>query len=127
MAKINEATDTDLKIIEDLKKAGWKPGDTLLYQQEYSLTPEQQKLFEGKKSIRPDITLTDLSGNILAVFENKFEDEKKSAYQTPHTLRSSFKTPFFICLFTRKDSLLRHRMEGPRVGRISASQWLHVA
>jgi len=49
MAKINEATDTDLKIIEDLKKAGWKPGDTLLYQQEYSLTPEQQKLFEGKK------------------------------------------------------------------------------
>lgn len=80
MPKINEATDTDLKVIEDLKRSGWKPGDTLLYQQEYGLTPEQQKVFEGKKGIRPDITLTDLSGNILAVFENKFEDEKKALH-----------------------------------------------
>ena len=74
MTKINEATDTDLKVIELLKNLGWKPGDTLLYQQEYILTPEQQKTFEGRKSIRPDITLTDLNGNILALFENKFED-----------------------------------------------------
>jgi type I site-specific restriction endonuclease len=78
MPKINEATDTDLKIIDELKKLGWKPGDTLLYQQEYILTPEQQKLFEGRKSIKPDITLTDLNGNIVAIFENKFEDEKKA-------------------------------------------------
>lgn len=49
MGKINEATDTDLRVIEDLKMSGWKPGDTLLYQQEYSLTPEQQKIFEGQK------------------------------------------------------------------------------
>ena len=77
MPKINEATDTDLKVIKGLEKLHWKPGDTLLYQQEYSLTPEQQKVFEGKKSIKPDITLTDLNGNVLAVFENKFEDEKK--------------------------------------------------
>ncbi len=60
MPKINEATDTDLKIIEELKKLGWKIGDTLLYQQEYLLTPEQQKLFEGRKSIRPDITLSEV-------------------------------------------------------------------
>ena len=78
MAKINEATDTDLKVIEEFKKLGWKPGDTLLYQQEFTLTPQQQKIFEGKKGIKPDITLTDLNGNILAVFENKFEDEKKA-------------------------------------------------
>lgn len=78
MAKINEATDTDLKVIEELKQLGWKPGDTLLYQQEFTLTPQQQKIFEGKKGIKPDITLTDLNGNILAVFENKFEDEKKA-------------------------------------------------
>jgi type I site-specific restriction endonuclease len=78
MSKINEATDTDLKIIEDLKKLGWKVGDTLLYQQEYALTPEQQKLFEGRKSVKPDITLLDLNHNILAIFENKFEDEKKA-------------------------------------------------
>jgi type I site-specific restriction endonuclease len=78
MVKINEATDTDLKIIDELKKLGWKPGDTLIYQQEYTLTPEQQKLFEGRKSIKPDITLTGLNGNIIAIFENKFEDEKKA-------------------------------------------------
>ncbi|MFH1997200.1 MAG: hypothetical protein ABII94_00705 [Patescibacteria group bacterium] len=79
MAKINEATDTDLKIIEELKKLGWNPGDTLLYQQEYALTPEQQKQFEGRKSIKPDITLIDLNhNNIVAIFENKFEDEKKA-------------------------------------------------
>jgi type I restriction enzyme R subunit len=78
MPKTNEATDTDLKIIHELEKLGWKPGDTLFYQQEYKLTPEQQKLFEGRKSIKPDITLTDLFGNILAVFENKFEDERKA-------------------------------------------------
>ena len=78
MTKINEATDTDLKIIEELYKLGWKRGDTLLYQQEYNLTPEQQKTFKGRKSIKPDITLTDLNGDVIAVFENKFEDEKKA-------------------------------------------------
>jgi type I restriction enzyme, R subunit len=78
MPKTNEATDTDLKIIRALEQLGWKPGDTLFYQQEHKLTPEQQKIFEGRKSIKPDITLTDLFGNILAVFENKFEDEKKA-------------------------------------------------
>lgn len=38
MAKINEATDTDLKVIEELRQLSWKPGDTLLYQQETTLT-----------------------------------------------------------------------------------------
>ena len=75
--KINEATSTDLKVIKELEKLGWKAGDTLLYQPEYPLTPEQQKEFKGKKSIKPDIVLTDLSGDIIAVFENKLEDEKK--------------------------------------------------
>src|SRR3989339_1774713 len=75
--KINEATSTDLKIIKELERLGWKSGDTLLYQQEYQLSPEQQKEFEGKKSVKPDIVLTDLSGDIIAVFENKLEDEKR--------------------------------------------------
>lgn len=76
--KINEATDTDLKVIRALEQFGWKVGDTLLYQQEYALTPEQRQLFDGKRSIKPDITLTDLNGDILAIIENKFEDEKKA-------------------------------------------------
>jgi len=75
---INEATDTDLKVIEALQKIGWKRGDTLLYQQEYKLSPEQKNQFDGRKSIKPDIVLQDLNGNILAVIENKFEDEKKA-------------------------------------------------
>jgi len=74
---LNEATTTDLKVIEELKKLGWKPGDTLLYQPEYALTEEQQKEF-GVKKIRPDIVLQDMHGNILAVFENKLDDEKKA-------------------------------------------------
>lgn len=95
MAKINEATDTDLKIIEDLKKLGWKVGDTLLYQQEYALTPEQQKQFEGKKSVKPDITLLDLNHNIVAIFENKFEDEKKALTKL-RTLYATVLKPRFL-------------------------------
>ncbi|MDD3607841.1 MAG: DEAD/DEAH box helicase family protein [Candidatus Moranbacteria bacterium] len=95
MAKINEATDTDLKIIEDLKKLGWKVGDTLLYQQEYALTPEQQKQFEGKKSVKPDITLLDLNHNIVAIFENKFENEKKALTKL-RTLYAAVLKPRFL-------------------------------
>lgn len=75
---LNEATSTDLKVINELQKLGWKPEDTLLYQPQYKLTEEQQKEFSGIKSIKPDIVLQDLQGNILAVFENKLEDEKKA-------------------------------------------------
>lgn len=95
MPKINEATDADLKIIDELKKIGWKVGDTLLYQQEYTLTPEQQRLFEGKKSIKPDITLLDLNHNIVAIFENKFEDEKKALTKL-RTLYASILKPRFL-------------------------------
>jgi len=95
MANINEATDTDLKIIEDLKKLGWKVGDTLLYQKKYSLTPEQQKLFEGHKSVTPDITLLDLNHNIVAIFENKFEDEKKALTKL-RTLYATVLKPRFL-------------------------------
>ncbi|MFH1030104.1 MAG: DEAD/DEAH box helicase family protein [bacterium] len=95
MPRINEATDTDLKIIDDLKKLGWKAGDTLLYQQEYTLTPEQKKQFEGRKSIKPDITLVDLNHNIIAIFENKFEDEKKALTKL-RTLYATVLKPHFL-------------------------------
>lgn len=38
----------------------------MLYQQEYALSQEHQKMFDSKKSIKPDI-----HRNILAVIENK--------------------------------------------------------
>src|SRR3990172_4511307 len=95
MPNINEATDTDLKVIEELTELGWKRGDTLLYQQEYLLTPEQKEIYEGKKSIKPDITLTDIHGNILAVVENKFEDEKKALTKL-RTLYAAVLKPRFL-------------------------------
>ncbi len=76
MPRTNEATDTDLKVIERLQQLGWKRGGTLLYRQKYALSPEHQKMFGDKRSIEPDITLTDIHGNILAIIEDKFEDEK---------------------------------------------------
>ena len=74
----NEATATDLRVIEDLKALGWKVGDTLLYQPQYALSPDQQAQFPGQKSIKPDIVLQDLQGNPIAVFENKLDDPKKA-------------------------------------------------
>lgn len=50
MPKINEATSTDLKVIERLQQLGWKLGDALLYQQEYALSLRQQKMFEGRET-----------------------------------------------------------------------------
>ena len=61
MPRTNEATDTDLKVIDPVRKffsngverlmqIGWKRGDTLLYQQEYALRPEHQKMFDDKKT-----------------------------------------------------------------------------
>jgi type I site-specific restriction endonuclease len=75
----NEATATDLRVIEELTtKCGWKVGDTLLYQPHYQLTPEQQKQFSGQKSIKPDIVLQDFQGRPMAVFENKLDDPKRA-------------------------------------------------
>jgi type I restriction enzyme, R subunit len=75
---LNEATATDLRVIEELSAMGWKRGDTLLYQPQYQLTPEQQKQFPDRKSIKPDVVLQDFQGNALAVFENKLDDPKKA-------------------------------------------------
>ena len=93
--KINEATSTDLKVIKKLEEVGWKVEDTLLYQQEYTLHPEQQVQFPGFKSIKPDIVLQDLNGEIIAVVENKLEDERK-ALQKLRILYSSVLKPRFL-------------------------------
>lgn len=94
MARTNEATDVDLKVIEDLGKLGWRRGDTLFYQQEYQLTPEQQTQFPPFKSIKPDIVLTDYNSEILAVYENKLDDEKKALTKLRTLYRSVLKPRF---------------------------------
>ena len=92
---INEATSTDIRIINLLQAMGWRAGDTLLYQQEYKLTPEQQAQYPGIKSIKPDIVLQDLNGTILAVIENKLKDERK-ALEKLRMLYSAILKPRFL-------------------------------
>jgi type I site-specific restriction endonuclease len=74
----NEATDVDLAAYDALTALGWKRGDTLLYQQGYALTDDEQKDFPGSKSIKPDFVLQDLQGMPLAVMENKLDDPQKA-------------------------------------------------
>ncbi len=76
--KINEATSTDLPIIQKLvSEYGWKAGDTLLYQQIYDIPDNLRKDYSTLKNIRPDIVLQDLKGDILAVIENNLDKENK--------------------------------------------------
>ena len=95
---INEATSTDIRIINLLQAMGWRAGDTLLYQQEYKLTPEQQAQYPGIKAIRPDIILQDLNGTILAVIENKLKDERKALEKTPNVVFGHSETALSVCL-----------------------------
>ncbi len=76
--KINEATSTDLPIIQRLvDEYGWKVGDTLLYQQIYDIPEILKGDYSTLKNIRPDIVLQDLNGEILAVIENNLDKENK--------------------------------------------------
>ncbi|MEI6375739.1 MAG: DEAD/DEAH box helicase family protein [bacterium] len=73
----NEAQNVDLKVVEMLTALGYKRGDTFLYQQIYDLSLEIQAEF-GMKNIRPDFVLRDISGEVIAVIENKLEKERKA-------------------------------------------------
>ena len=101
-----------LKVINELQQLGWKPGDTLLYQPEYKLTEEQQKEFSGHKSIKPDIILQALHGNILAVFEN---EAKKITREDVLTLKGKVEeTPDF----EPEDKDLETLKEWPKIPEI---------
>ena len=76
--KINEATSTDLPVIQKLvNDYGWKVGDTLLYQQIYDIPENLKKEYSTLKNIRPDIVLQDMNGDVLAVIENNLDKENK--------------------------------------------------
>ncbi|OJV35564.1 MAG: hypothetical protein BGO33_03905 [Bacteroidia bacterium 43-41] len=76
--KINEATSTDLPIIQTLvNEYGWKVGDTLLYQQIYDIPESLRKEYAQYKNIRPDIVLQDFNGDVIAVIENNLDRERK--------------------------------------------------
>ena len=76
--RINEATSTDIPVIQKLvDKYGWNVGDTLLYQPVYDLPENLRKDYPQYKNIRPDIVLQDYNGDVLAVIENNFDRERK--------------------------------------------------
>jgi type I restriction enzyme, R subunit len=76
--RINEATSTDLPIIQKLvSEYGWKVGDTLLYQQIYDIPENLKKDYSTIKNIRPDIVLQDMNCDVLAVIENNLDKENK--------------------------------------------------
>lgn len=101
----NEATTTDLRVINELtENHGWKVGDTLLYQPQYSLTPEQQEQFQGRKSIKPDIVLQDMHGTPLIVIENKLKDPKKALPQL-RLLYSQILRPRFLYACSKERNL----------------------
>ena len=76
--KINEATSTDLPILQKLvNDYGWKGSDTLLYQQRYDIPEDLKATYPNFKNICPDIVLQDLNGEILAVIENNLDKERK--------------------------------------------------
>lgn len=76
--KINEATSTDIPIIQRLvNEYGWKVGDTLLYQAIYDITDNLKADYPSLKNIRPDIVLQDMNGEIIAVIENNLDKENK--------------------------------------------------
>ncbi|MBW1938373.1 MAG: DEAD/DEAH box helicase family protein [Deltaproteobacteria bacterium] len=101
----NEATATDLRVIKELtENHGWKVGDTLLYQPQYSLTLEQQEQFQDRKSIKPDIVLQDMHGIPLIVIENKLKDPKK-AFSQLRLLYSQILKPRFLYACSKKRNL----------------------
>lgn len=101
----NEATATDLRVIKELtENHGWKVGDTLLYQPQYSLTPEQQEQFQGRKSIKPDIVLQDMHCTPLIVIENKLKDPKKALPQL-RLLYSQILRPRFLYACSKERNL----------------------
>lgn len=77
----NEASVVDIKVIKQLETLGFRLNDTLLYQHSYSIPPHLQVEI-GKKYIKPDITLVDAySKEVIAIIENKLNDEKKAKGQ----------------------------------------------
>ena len=76
----NEA-HVDIKIIKQLEALGWVLGDTLLYQHQTAVPPHLA-LEYNRKAIKPDIKLIDhLTGDVLAIIENKLDNESKAFAQ----------------------------------------------
>ncbi len=93
--KINEATSTDLPVIQRLvNEYGWKVGDTLLYQPIYDISDHLKATYPNFKNIRPDIVVQDLNGDILAVIENNLDKERKDLLKLRTIVTQALKPRF---------------------------------
>lgn len=101
--KINEATSTDIPVINRLiYDYGWKVGDTLLYQQTYGIPENLKRDYPNLKNIRPDIVLQDLNGDVIAVIENNFEKEKKDLLKLRTIVNAVLKPRFLYACSTER-------------------------
>ena len=101
--KINEATSTDLPIIQKLvSEYGWKVGDTLLYQQIYDIPENLKKDYSTLKNIRPDIVLQDMNGDVLAVIENNLDKENKDLLKLRTVITQVLKPRFLYACSTER-------------------------
>ncbi|MBK6332041.1 MAG: DEAD/DEAH box helicase family protein [Bacteroidetes bacterium] len=119
--KINEATSTDLPIIQRLvNKYGWKVGDTLLYQQVYDISENLKNDYSNLKNIRPDIVLQDLNNEVLAVIENNLDKENKDLLKL-RTVITHLLKPRFSMLAVPNVFILRQCLE-----RLDAGEFKQV-
>jgi len=103
MKKINEATSTDLPIIQKLvNEYGWKVGDTLLYQQTNEIPENLKKDYPTLKNIRPDIVLQDMNGDVLAVIENNLDNENKDLFKLRTIVTQLLKPRFLYACSTER-------------------------
>ena len=101
--KINEATSTDLPIIQRLvNEYGWKVGDTLLYQQVYDISENLKQDYANLKNIRPDIVLQDLNGEVLAVIENNLDKENNDLLKLRTVVTHLLKPRFLYACSTER-------------------------
>jgi len=101
--KMNEATSTDLPIIQKLvSEYGWKVGDTLLYQQIYDIPENLKKDYSTLKNIRPDIVLQDMNGDVLAVIENNLDKENKDLLKLRTVITQVLKPRFLYACSTER-------------------------
>lgn len=115
--KINEATSTDLPIIQKLvNEYGWKVGDTLLYQQAYEIPENLKSEYPNFKNIRPDIVLQDLNGDIVAVIENNLDRENKDLLKLRTVITQVLKPRFLYACSSERILFYDNNWRGLEAG-----------
>lgn len=115
--KINEATSTDLPVIQKLiNEYGWKIGDTLLYQPSYEISENLKKDYPSFKNIKPDIVLQDLNGEIIAVIENNLDKQNKDLLKLRTVITQLLKPRFLYACSSERILFYDNAWKGLEAG-----------